>query len=97
MNITNNELASVAKIIAIHPPLVFVDVVGKRDAPPGAFQADPHEADTRKKFRERMVWCVTHDTWMYSCRFELQVQQFVTVAFIVQVSFLQFDVMTSHL
>lgn len=60
MNITDDELASFAKIVTIHLPLIFLNVVGEGNFPASTLQSNPHQTNAGKKFSKSAVVLVAH-------------------------------------
>lgn len=52
MDVSNNKLTGIAKMVAIHPPFVFVSVIREFGPPSGSLQANSHEANAGEEFRE---------------------------------------------
>src|ERR1017187_243288 len=52
MHVAQNKFLSIAKMIAIHLMLVFVNVVGKNNPPASSLQSNPHQANACEKFSE---------------------------------------------
>ena len=69
MDVANRKLAGVAEVSAIHFPLVFVNIVGERDAPTRTFQTDPHQSNASKKLGEGFFEWAIHICCQHSCTF----------------------------
>jgi hypothetical protein len=71
MNVVQNKLARVSEVVAIHLPLVLVDIVGKYDVPARSLQPNPHQADASEELRKVFFRFAIHNHALHLCIFSL--------------------------
>jgi hypothetical protein len=52
VNVPKQKLSSITEVVAVHLPLVFVNIISKGYLPASTFKADAHEAYASKELRK---------------------------------------------